>query len=175
MKLFDILPCEKWIEFEKEINRRSGLNASVFDADGIRITDFKKWANKLCPLVKMNEKGQQFICAVAHQVIASEAMKTKEAVVEECDAGLMKLAVPIFVNDAFMGIIGGCGLLRIGGSVETYLVHKVTDIDLKDIEVLATDVNVIESEKIYSTAEYIKDRLDQILHDYSMQSAAINE
>ena len=35
MKLFDILPCEKWIEFEKEINRRSGLNASVFDTDGI--------------------------------------------------------------------------------------------------------------------------------------------
>ena len=57
MNLIDILPIEKWIELEKEINKRSGLNASVFDADGIRITDFKKWANRLCPVVKANESG----------------------------------------------------------------------------------------------------------------------
>jgi hypothetical protein len=37
MNLLDILPVEKWIELEMEINKRSGLNASVFDADGIRI------------------------------------------------------------------------------------------------------------------------------------------
>lgn len=37
MKLTDVLPLEKWIELEKEINRRSGLNASVFDINGIRI------------------------------------------------------------------------------------------------------------------------------------------
>ena len=34
MKPSDILPLEKWIALEKEINNRSGLNASVFDADG---------------------------------------------------------------------------------------------------------------------------------------------
>ena len=43
MKLTDVLPLEKWIELEKEINRRSGLNASVFDINGIRISDFQKW------------------------------------------------------------------------------------------------------------------------------------
>jgi hypothetical protein len=52
MELLDILPIEKWIELEKEINEGSGLNASVFDAGGIQITDFKKWANRLCPFVK---------------------------------------------------------------------------------------------------------------------------
>ena len=175
MKLSDILPREKWIELEKEINRRSGLNASVYDADGIRITDFKKWSNKLCPLVKANEKGQKFICAVAHQVIASKAMKTKQLVVEECDAGLIKLAVPIFVNDAFMGVAGGCGLLRADGRVEAYLVHKTTGIDFKEIEALAADINVIESAKIDSTAEYIKTQVDQILNYFQMQSIAINQ
>jgi hypothetical protein len=75
MKLLDILPLEKWIELEIEISKRSGLNASVFDAEIIRITDFKKWASRLCPVVKADEKGQSYICAVAHQNAANQAKK----------------------------------------------------------------------------------------------------
>ncbi|MBW1751671.1 MAG: hypothetical protein JRJ46_00895 [Deltaproteobacteria bacterium] len=57
MKLKDILSIEKWTEIEKEINNKFGLNASVFDADGIRITRFKNWANRLCPVIKSYENG----------------------------------------------------------------------------------------------------------------------
>ena len=56
----------------KEINRQSGLNAAVYDVAGVRITDFKKWANRLCPALRGTEKGQKFICAVAHQNIAAQ-------------------------------------------------------------------------------------------------------
>ena len=41
MKLVDILPIEKWIEIEQEINRQSGLNAAVYDVAGMKITDLK--------------------------------------------------------------------------------------------------------------------------------------
>jgi len=57
VKLKDILSIEKWTEIEKEINNKFGLNASVFDADGIRITRFKNWANRLCPVIKSYENG----------------------------------------------------------------------------------------------------------------------
>ncbi len=163
MKLYDILPCEKWIDLEKEINRRSGLNAAVFDADGMRITDFKKWGNKLCPIVKANEKGQIFICSAAHQVVASKAMKTRQPVVEECDAGLIKLVVPMFVNNGFMGVVGGCGLLNEDGEVDTFLVHMTTDIDSEEIEGLADDITIITSNEIDSIIKYIKDQIDQIV------------
>ncbi|MGD8990615.1 MAG: hypothetical protein PVI00_04085, partial [Desulfobacterales bacterium] len=72
MKLTDITPLEKWIELEQKINERCGLNASVFYVEGIRITEFKRWANKLCPIIKADEKGQNYICAVAHQNIAAQ-------------------------------------------------------------------------------------------------------
>ncbi|MGD8722960.1 MAG: hypothetical protein PVG00_03445, partial [Desulfobacterales bacterium] len=61
MKLVDIAPLEKWLELEQKIHARSGLNASVFDVAGIRITDFKRWANQLCPIIKADEKGQNYI------------------------------------------------------------------------------------------------------------------
>ena len=137
MKLIDILPLENWVEIEQEINRQSGLNAAVYDVEGVRITDFKKWANRLCPALRETEKGQKFICAVAHQNIAARTIKTRKTVVDECDAGLMKFAVPIFVEEEFLGAAGGCGLLRNQEQVDAYLVHRTTDLDEKVIEELA--------------------------------------
>ena len=82
MKLDDIMPIEKWVEVEREINRQSGLNAAVYDVAGVRITDYKKWANRLCPALRATEKGQESICAVAHQNIAAQAIKTGKTVVD---------------------------------------------------------------------------------------------
>ena len=91
MQLTDIAPVESWVELEKEINRRSGLDANVFNTKGYRISDLKNWANSLCPEIKATDKGQSFICAPAHMNLAVQAMKTKRAVIEECDAGLIKM------------------------------------------------------------------------------------
>jgi len=37
MKLVDMMPIEKWIALEKEIQSRSGLNAAVYDVNGLRV------------------------------------------------------------------------------------------------------------------------------------------
>ena len=73
MKLTDILPLEKWVELENDIHNRYGMDVNVFNTDGVRISEFKQWVNKLCPAVKATDKGQSFICAVAHMNIASQA------------------------------------------------------------------------------------------------------
>ena len=148
MTLLEILPVEKWIELEMGINKRSNLNASVFDADGIRITDFKKWANRLCPVVKADKKGQSYICAVAHQNAANQAKKTRNPAIVECDAGLVKVVVPIIVENEFLGVAGGCGLLLKDSEVDTFLVNKTTDLDAGEIEDLSNDIATISNRKI---------------------------
>ena len=148
MTLLEILPVEKWIELEMGINKRSNLNASVFDADGIRITDFKKWANRLCPVVKADKKGQSYICAVAHQNAANQAKKTRNPAIVGCDAGLVKVVVPIIVENEFLGVAGGCGLLLKDSEVDTFLVNKTTDLDAGEIEDLSNDIATISNRKI---------------------------
>jgi ligand-binding sensor protein len=169
MKLLDILPVGKWIELEKEINKRSDLNASVFNAEGIRITDFKKWANGLCPAVKANEKGQSYICAVAHQNAANQAKKTREPVVIECDAGLVKVVVPIFVDGDFLGVAGCCGLLLKGSEVDSFLINKTTGIDVGEIENLSDDIATISIAKLESVIKYIEQALESTKHDFRNQ------
>lgn len=166
MKLTDILPLEKWAELEEEINKRSGLNAAVSDVDGVRITELKKWPNRLCPVIKANEKGQTFICSAAHQNIAAQAMQTKKPVIEECDAGLVKLVVPIFVGDEYLGVAGGCGLILDDGEVESFLISKTTGINEDEIESLSDDISKITTDKAESLVAYIQKEIDRIISDF---------
>jgi ligand-binding sensor protein len=166
MKLIDIAPLDKWLELEQKINERTGLNASVFNVDGVRITNFKKWANKLCPVIKADEKGQNYICAVAHQNIAAEAERSHQPVIAECDAGLMKMVVPIFINGEFLGVAGGCGYILGNGEVDTFMVNKTIDLADEKLKNLSDDIPVMTPEQAQTHTRFIQNEVDQILMAY---------
>jgi ligand-binding sensor protein len=170
MKLTDLAPLDRWIEFEKDIHQKSGLDVNVFDTKGYRISEFKNWANRLCPEVKATDKGQSFICAPAHMNIATLAMRSKQPVIEECDAGMLKLIVPIFSNDEYVGAVGACGFLLDDGEVDSFLVNKMTDISEEKVERLAEGINSITTEKAEILAQYITDQISKIVADYRMHS-----
>jgi ligand-binding sensor protein len=163
MKLTSIAPLEKWMELEKDIHKKSGLDVNVFDTNGYRISEFKSWANRLCPEIKATDKGQSFICAPAHMNIATLAMRSKQPVIEECDAGLLKLIVPIFLNDEYVGAVGACGFLLDDGEVDSFLVNKMTDINEDKVEGLAEGIDSITTEKAEILAQHIVKQISEIL------------
>ena len=163
MELTDLLPIEKWKELEREITRRSGLDANIFNIDGIRITDYKNWANRLCPAIKATDKGQSYICAVAHMNLSIQAKQTQKSLVEECDAGLVKIIVPIFIKDEFLGAVGACGFLLDDGEVDPFLVNMTTGIDEEDIERLASDIGTISTERAGTIVSYIEEEISKII------------
>jgi ligand-binding sensor protein len=163
MKLTDLAPLEKWIALEKDIHKKSGLDVNVFDTKGYRISEFKNWANRLCPEIKATDKGQSFICATAHMNIATLAMRSKQPVIEECDAGMLKLVVPIILNDEYVGAVGACGFLLDDGEVDSFLVNKMTDINEDRVERLAEGIDSITTEKAEILAQYIADQIAAIV------------
>jgi len=174
MSFTDVLPLEQWVEFENEIHRRSGLNANVYNINGIRITDNTNWANKLCPVIKANEKGISFICAVANMNMASRAKLTGKPVIEECDAGLIRVAVPIFVGDEFLGTVGACGLLIEGGEADSFLINKITGIDEEKIESLSNDIKTISTEDAQSLVDYIWQDVNGFVKDYVNKQLSVS-
>ena len=154
-----MMPIEEWVDIEKEIHRMAGLNAAVYDINGQRITNFKGFANRLCPTLRETVKGQEFICAVAHQNMASRAAEIGKTVVSECDAGLMKFVVPIIVNNEFLGTAGGCGLLRDQEQVDAYLVHRTTGLNEDEVRHLAENINVISSDTLQRVLAYTETKV----------------
>jgi ligand-binding sensor protein len=169
VKLTEILPLEKWVELEKEFNAYSGLDVNVFDTQGRRISDFKFWANRLCPAIKDTDKGQSFICAVAHMNVAAVAKNSRAPVIEECDAGLVKIVVPIFIGEEFVGAVGACGACLDEGEPDAFLIHKITEIDESRIEDLSTDIGSISTKKSTELVRYILDRLKEAIPGFTVR------
>jgi ligand-binding sensor protein len=163
MNLTDVQPLEQWVALEEEIVRRSGLDANVFNVEGIRISTFKSWANRLCPAIKATDKGQSFICAVAHMNVAAMARQQKRWVLEECDAGLIKLVVPIFVKGEFVGAVGACGCLLDEGEVDSYMIYRTSGIEEETIESLSEDICRFSLGKAEELAAFITSEVDHII------------
>jgi len=163
MQLTDLAPLERWNQLEKDIHQKSGLDVNVFDTKGYRISEFKNWANQLCPAIKATDKGQSFICAPAHMNIATLAMRSRQPVIDECDAGMLKLVVPIFANEEFVGAVGACGFLLDDGEVDEFLVNKMTEISQSKIESLNTDIPNITSTKSKALGQYILNQINEII------------
>ncbi|MGD8522984.1 MAG: PocR ligand-binding domain-containing protein [Desulfobacterales bacterium] len=170
MKLTELAPMHVWIALEKKIHRDTGLDVNVFNPDGYRISDIKNWANRLCPEIKATDKGQSFICAPAHMNIAAQAMRTRRPAIEECDAGLVKLVVPIFVNNDFVGAVGACGFILEDGEVDSFLVNKMTDIEEDKVNSLSEGTPTITAKKAELLGNTISEKIKQIVAEFKNNS-----
>ena len=162
MKLTDLLSSEGWAQFEKELFERYAMNCTVYDTTGVGITGKPRWCNRLCPEIKANPDSLAAICAPGNQNFMAQARQTARPVIGECDAGLVKIAVPIFVNGDFLGTAGGCGRLPEGGEVETFLIEKTTGLDEARIRELCEGIQPISEQEAREMAEYIEARIARI-------------
>ena len=87
--------------------------------------------------------------------------------VEECDAGMVKIVVPVFVNGEFLGSVSGCGLLLADkGKVEPFLVNKTTGIDEEEIECLSKTIGHISMEDAEALGLFIAEKINKIVESF---------
>ncbi len=166
MVLTDILSVDEWAAFEKELYNRFHINCTVYNTSGVGVTGKPNWCNKLCPEIKANKDSLAAICAPGNQNFMAQAKQTQKAVIGECDAGLIKIAVPIFYKGDFLGTAGGCGLLTEDGSVETFMIEKTLGLNEEEIAVLCDGLNSMSEEQADEMALFIEKRIDQYLTHY---------
>jgi ligand-binding sensor protein len=169
MELTDMLSKAQWAAFEKELFERYHINCTVYNASGIGVTGQPNWCNRLCPQIKANKDSLAAICAPGNQNFMAQAKKTRKTVIGECDAGLIKIAVPIFFNNTFLGTAGGCGLLTEGGEVETFMIEKTLGLSEEEIAALCEGIQSMSAQVARNMADFIKDRIDQYTEAYAQK------
>ncbi len=171
MELTDICPLETWEALENNLFTKFNFQGSVFNPKGIRISQVKNWSNDLCPAIKATENGQTYICSSAHMNMNALAKKSQAPVIEECDAGFVKLVVPILYKDEFLGVAGGCGLLAEDGDADTYAVNKIAGIDEATVEKLTQELPVITHEELAAANTYLQKQVSLILENYAKKES----
>jgi len=168
MKLTDILPVEIWGTIEREANKKFGLNASVFDVGGMRITGQNGLSNLLCREIRKSADGRTEICARSHQNISGQARRDRKTVIGECDAGLVKIAVPIFVNDEYLGSFGGCGMPLEGEEIDAFYISRVTGIPEEEVEGLGRDMGVLSRARSEEIADFLAAKVREVFEAASL-------
>ena len=163
MELTDILSKEEWAAFEKELFDRFQINCTVYNTDGIGVTGKPNWCNRICPEIKANKESLAAICAPGNQNFMAQAEKTRKTIIDECDAGLVKIAVPIFNQDDFLGTAGGCGLLPVGGEVETFLIEKTAGLTEKEIAGLCEGMGTMTEDQAEEMALFIEEKISAFM------------
>ncbi|BBD08487.1 PocR ligand-binding domain-containing protein [Desulfovibrio ferrophilus] len=163
MKMSNLIPTEQWIALEQELNERSGFNCCIIDEVGIRITAYRNWANPLCPKIRRDAKGLAEICAQVPSAIEALPLKRNEMRLTTCAAGLLVIAMPIFLGTDFVGYLGCCGLLPSGGRIDTLKVGLATGLSAQKIEQLSKGIERLNPKEIDAAGEYLKRRLEDIL------------
>jgi ligand-binding sensor protein len=174
MELTDVLDKESWKELEQEIYDRSGMRPRIYDINGMGITGDGVFGNKLCAEIQSIPKAQTFICAVAHNNLAMIAKNTRNPVIEECDAGMIKIVVPIFVSDEFVGAAGGCGKVLEDGEVDTFMVNRASEIPEERVEELTTTVGITNQADMEALADFIAQRITEIVEDFQQKNGLIS-
>jgi ligand-binding sensor protein len=90
-------------------------------------------------------------------------------VIGECDAGLVKIVVPISVDGEFLGAFGGCGRPLEGGEeIDAFYISKVTGIPEAEVAAFGHDIPFIAERETAEVAAFLASRVQdvfKVLHD----------
>lgn len=171
MLMTDLLPKEDWAKLEQEIHEKFHLNGHAYDANGSPFTGHVTWCNRLCPALRQHKGAVAAICSVANQAIGMQVRHTGESVVEDCDAGLMVISVPVFIGGEFVGSVGGCGGLRDDSEPETFLIGKAAGISEDEASALCEGIPHFTENEAQAAARFIEGRVAGIVKDHEARKA----
>jgi ligand-binding sensor protein len=161
MTLKDLIPEEDLAALQQELHDRFGLNADIMDSEGHRLFG-NTWANDLCRAIRNDEKGFGAICATAGQLF-TQLLKKGEPFVEYCDAGMVRVSVPVVVKGEVLGAVGGCGLVVGDEEVDEFTIGMMSDLDESAIAERVKTVHGADEARLAEIQAFITERLESLL------------
>ena len=79
---------------------------------------------------------------------------------------MMKIAVPIFNEDEFLGTAGGCGLLPAGGEVETFMIEKTAGLSEEEIAGFCEGMGTMTEDQAEEMAAFIEEKLAGFMNNH---------
>jgi ligand-binding sensor protein len=169
MKLTDIMSTAAWEQFENSLFDRFQMNIAVYEASGTALSGRPHWCNRLCPAIKANQESLAAICAPGNQYFMARVRQTRKPLIDCCDAGFIKIAVPIFVGDAFLGTAGGCGRLPAGGAVEIFLLEKTMGLSKARIAGLCEGMETMTAAEAEAMAAFVERRIAHFVDQFQKE------
>ncbi len=158
MELIDIMSLERWKSLADQIHEKFGFNGTVYKKDNYVLVKSEEWANKVCPAIKSGDSV--FVCSSAQLRLSKIAQEKKECVVDECDAGFVKFLMPLYIDNEFAGMIGGCGCLAENTEIDVFYISKL--LKKEDITDILSSTKHIPKDKLREAIQFVQKQAREI-------------
>lgn len=135
-----------WHLLERMLYEKYHVHALAIDREGGRRTHGEiVWANSLCSLLKASPVGEDRIWSMTQRCMCCDARTGKCCVREECPAGLIKIVVPILVEENVEGFVCVGGRPYVSTDrIYTDKIQRIIGLDKEEIQKCLTTIKPID-------------------------------
>ncbi len=156
MTPFDLKSQEEWTGIVARVAEETKMTATLTDDKGNHILDEKGERYPLCLKIRAKKESLTFICSQVNVAMLEEVKRSLKPVIDECDAGLIRMVVPISRDGVLIGQLTACGRVsKEEEEIDPFLIAKQVGVSESEVEYLATLTPAVSKEEI----ETIADRL----------------
>jgi len=116
MKLLDIFGVDEWDKLLGSFKTVIGIAPITIDAGGNPVSS-PCFTCEACRMIKSTPEGARR-CKEGHVKMVAEARQSRKALVKFCHARFLKVTIPIFNGEEFLGITGGCNVLPENATID---------------------------------------------------------
>ncbi len=136
MTPLDLRSKEEWEDILDRLAREANMTACLMDeAGGLLFCRYDRYP--LCAAIRDNQDATTFICSQTNTVMLATVEKTRQPVVDFCEAGLLRLVVPILQGDQMVGQVTACGVAVKDEEPDAFLVAKQLAVSEEEVLRLA--------------------------------------
>jgi len=152
MSVYDIKSKEEWQKILDDLCEESGMPTALVDKKSVVLQDSGE-RNPLCLKIRSNNESLAFICGQTQQFMVKKAKSTQKPVIDPCEAGMLKLLIPLFLDNEFVGSITVCGSCAPGEEIETFAIAQSTKMNEDEIRPLVKQLCEVDQEKVTGVAQ----------------------
>jgi ligand-binding sensor protein len=153
MHIFDFRKENEWIELIDNFSKETLLATAVFDSENNLLIKSGR-RNGLCLHIKNYSQSQAAICSLAQSNLALIAKKQRIPVIDFCDANCIKVVIPYFIENVYVGGITGCGCRLVDEPLNLEYIAELT-------------ASTMEHLQHYSVAPTSVENLNPVVAKYS--------
>lgn len=158
MTPFDLKSKDEWKEILNRFSTEVNMTACLTDESGSQLFCSGD-RYPLCSSVREDKDALTFICAQTNTAMLAVVKKRLQPEVDLCEAGLLRLVVPIISNNELIGQVTACGLAAEDDELDTFLVSKQLGITEAKVADMAKSTPVASEEELKQIAARLFDEL----------------
>ena len=154
MSPYEIKTRYEWEEYLGELAKTSGLTLALVSPDGT-LLQVQGRRNQLCREIRARPEALTYVCSQSSAAMRAQVRRAGVALLDQCEAGLWYLTVPVIREGEVVALVNGCGQKPDDEELEPFMLVQQLRLTESQAEAMTRDVPQAEGDQIEAVGEKI--------------------